>query len=382
MKKVISITIGNVVFSIEEDAYEKLSNYLGALRRHFGDTAEGSEILEDIESGIAEKFQARDKKDAPISIEDVDRVVEAMGTVHDFENFDSKEAEKVRAAKRLYRDPDDRMIAGVASGVAAFFGIDPVIVRIVFVVLAFANGLGILAYAILWLVMPNAATTAQKLEMHGEAVTVQKISAFVEENFEKIKKKDNTKEEKQEKVKVYGAMINFNKSLLSGIGSFIRIIIGIGFTLIGIGGIVGLTIGSFALLILLPTAPDTEPIIRIVVDSFFGANASPVLILSAYFLIFIPFLTLLLGGIGMLRKKPTLTAPLIVVMTIIWFFALMNLLVFGANNVPELQERIQALDATSEEMEIERELDEIDQLFDEIIIESEFINNSTTTIDQ
>ena len=226
-----------------------------------------------------------------------------------------------------------------------------------------------MAYAILWLVMPKATTTTQKLEMQGEVVTIQKISEFVEENIDKIKKKDSTKGKTTSRpVMRKRPVIDFNKSLLHSIGSLIKIILGVVFVVVGTIGIIALTIGSFALLIALPTAP-ADPVVQIIVDTVFGENTHPTLVVALYFIVFIPLLKLLLGGIGILRKKPVLTTPIVVILAVVWFYSLISTLLFGASNVHTLQERIQALEEPTE-IPLEVELDELDTLFDKVLEEA------------
>ena len=192
MKKVINITIGTVVFFIEEDAYERLSGYLSSIRKHFGESPESEEVVEDIEISIAEKFTDFVREGSAITLEDVEKVVTEMGTVKDFEAFDEQnEAASTEdtkktpvSSRRLYRDADDKIIGGVASGIALYFGIDPIIPRILFAVLMFANGFGFLAYLLLWVIVPKAESTSQKLEMRGEAVTIKHMSEFVENSID------------------------------------------------------------------------------------------------------------------------------------------------------------------------------------------------------
>jgi phage shock protein PspC (stress-responsive transcriptional regulator) len=88
----------------------------------------------------------------------------------------------------MYRDPDNRVIGGVCSGLAAYWNMDPAIIRVVFIVLVLIGGSGLLVYLILWIVMPEAQTTAQKLEMRGEAVTIDNIKDFFRDEFEQVKK--------------------------------------------------------------------------------------------------------------------------------------------------------------------------------------------------
>ena len=152
MEKAINITINGQVFYIEEKAYQKLSEYLDSVKKHFSPTEGGEEIVNDIEIRISEKFSSKtSSKKEVINLKDVESVIKSMGTVDDlneFENIEPKET-KSFAKKRLQRDPDNAMIAGVASGVAAYFNIDPVAVRIIFVILLFfPTGLSLLTYCI------------------------------------------------------------------------------------------------------------------------------------------------------------------------------------------------------------------------------------------
>ncbi len=190
MHKTISITIGGLLFHVEEQAYQRLDSYLQSVRAHFARIEDSDEIVGDIESRIAEHFSEKlGRAKQVINVKDVDALIATMGTVKDFEAFEptdpdshatdeqtraaESEQATARASRRLYRDPDDQVIAGVASGLAKYFGIDPAIVRIVFVVLIFAHGLGVLAYIILWIAVPTAKTPGQKLSMQGEPVTLR-----------------------------------------------------------------------------------------------------------------------------------------------------------------------------------------------------------------
>ena len=97
----------------------------------------------------------------------------------------------------MYRDPDARIIGGVCSGLGAYWNIDPTLIRIVFIVLAIFGLAGVLIYLILWIVLPEASTVAQKLEMRGEPVNVSNISDFIRDEFEHVKKSMNFKKSKK-----------------------------------------------------------------------------------------------------------------------------------------------------------------------------------------
>ncbi len=174
MKKIININLSGRVLPIEDSAYEKLQSYIESLRRYFANEESRDEIINDIESRIAELLHEKIRKGAlAVTDEDVNEVIASMGTVEDFE---AEEKENVTASSasssqqrhtdadytntrrektRLYRDSGDKMIGGVCSGIASYLGIDPAIIRILFAIISFGGfGLGFLAYIILWIVLP------------------------------------------------------------------------------------------------------------------------------------------------------------------------------------------------------------------------------------
>lgn len=173
MKQVININFHGRVVPIEVSAYEKLKAYTDSLGRHFRKEEGGEEIINDIEGRIAELFQERLKEGATcITDEHVEAVIQSMGRPEEFDEgaqSETTEEEKTQTgdqtkstpfqqAKRLYRDENDKVVGGVCSGIANYFGIDVVIVRVIFVLLFF-TGIGVLPYIILWIAVPSSATT-------------------------------------------------------------------------------------------------------------------------------------------------------------------------------------------------------------------------------
>ena len=192
MKKTFTINISGSVFHIEEDAYEVLQKYLVNLKNHFGNGEEGKEILADIEARIAEicSVKSADWKKI-ITLDLVNEVIETMGTPESI----SQEADdeeplpgQVKSKKRLYRDPEHRVLGGVCGGLAAYFDMDIAVMRIIFVLLTFiTTGAGVLAYLILWIAVPKAVNTAQRLEMRGQNVSVKNIEKFIKEETDAVK---------------------------------------------------------------------------------------------------------------------------------------------------------------------------------------------------
>ncbi|HMM04552.1 MAG: PspC domain-containing protein [Dysgonomonas sp.] len=188
MKKVIEVSIGGINFTMEDDAYYRLKEYLRRFEETISDKKEAREVMEDVEARVAEIFQKEMKfSNQVVDMRLVQVVIDHLGEVEtktqnenqssSQSNYDPGE-EYTRGNKKFYRDMDDKMLAGVCSGIATYTGVDVTIIRLIFVALAFAYGSAILAYFILWIVSPRAETIAQKLELRGYAPTADNIRKF------------------------------------------------------------------------------------------------------------------------------------------------------------------------------------------------------------
>lgn len=192
MKKTFTINLSGRVFHIEEDAYETLKKYLVNLTNYFGKDEDGKEITADIEARMAEIFSQKstDGKNV-VTLDWVNEMIETMGTPENFEEETIEEeplAGQKRPKRKLYRHPESKVFGGVCGGIAAYFDKDPVFVRIIFVVLGLiTTGAAVLAYLILWIAVPKARTTAQRLEMMGEEVTVKNIEKFLRDEMDSVK---------------------------------------------------------------------------------------------------------------------------------------------------------------------------------------------------
>ncbi len=187
MKKTLKVNIGGAVFMIDEDAFNKLDNYLDAIKRHYGNSAESKEIVDDIENRVAELLL--DKTSASkqsVNEADVQSVIGTLGYPDDFRREEPSRSGK--SYSRFYRDPDDRIIGGVCSGLGYYFNIDPILIRIFLLAAVLLWGVGTLLYLILWLVVPVARTPAQKLEMRGEPITFDNINSAVKNEFNEVRK--------------------------------------------------------------------------------------------------------------------------------------------------------------------------------------------------
>ena len=199
MNKTVNINLGGIFFHIDEDAYQKLTRYFEAIKRSLSNSNGQDEIIKDIEMRIAELFSEKHSSDKQvINLRELDEVIAVMGQPEDY-RIDTEEAEFQqkstsfeyisRPSKKLYRDKDGGMIGGVLAGLGHYFGIDKVWLRILLLILVFAYGTGLLAYIILWIVMPEAVTTSEKLEMTGEPVNISNIEKKVREEFDNVSEK-------------------------------------------------------------------------------------------------------------------------------------------------------------------------------------------------
>src|SRR5690606_19105257 len=237
MNKTVNINLGGMFFHIDEDAYQKLSRYFESIKRQLSDSDGKDEIMSDIEYRISELFSEKLKSDKQvISMKDIDEVIAIMGEPKDY-RLDEEEATtnttySSRKTKKLYRDVDNNVLGGVLGGLSHYIGIDVVWLRILMLILFLFYGTGGLLYIILWIVIPKAVTTAEKLEMKGEAVNISNIEKKVREEFENISEKVNNidYEKYQNKVqegakKVGNSLSDFFLGFLNVIGKIIGIVI-------------------------------------------------------------------------------------------------------------------------------------------------------------
>jgi phage shock protein PspC (stress-responsive transcriptional regulator) len=190
MKKNISINLQGMIFHVEEDGYEVLSQYLASVKAYFSTYEGHEEIVADIEGRIAEIFASRlSPSKQVITLTDVQALVAQMGSVADFELLNEEDSYTTaghkgphtapgtgtrtgtragtRTGKRLFRDESRKMLGGVSSGIALYLGTDPALIRLVFLALFFAGGFGLILYIICWIALPGSSTlpevTAKRL---------------------------------------------------------------------------------------------------------------------------------------------------------------------------------------------------------------------------
>ena len=173
MKKTIQINLAGSIFHIDEDAYEILKDYINRVERSLGRSAEGPEVIQDLEARMAELFTERLKPHRKvISVDDVSEVLKTVGAPEDIGDSRDKSWSGSRNRydgkryRRMYRDAEDKPIGGVCSGLSYYFNTDPLLIRILFVIALFI-GFGFLAYIVLWIALPLAQTPEQVSEMRS-----------------------------------------------------------------------------------------------------------------------------------------------------------------------------------------------------------------------
>jgi len=187
MKQTISVNLNRQVFYLDLDAYDTLKKYLDEIKKYFSKEASSTEVVDDIEARIAEKFGdiiGRSKK--AIQLADVDKIIEEMGSVDDITGVEEDvktEEVKSEEKRKLFRDPDTKIVAGIISGIAAYFDAKSLFFRIAFIVLLVNPAtfwIAIVGYIAAWIFIPEAKTSLEKLEMRGKPATVSELQTAIE----------------------------------------------------------------------------------------------------------------------------------------------------------------------------------------------------------
>lgn len=263
MKKSIKISLGGIAFNIDEDAYALLESYLNKLKEHLGATPEAREIVNDIEARASELLLSAIKENESVTLEMVQQVIDTLGNPEQIageaDEQTQSETYKSSVKKRLYRNPDNAVVAGVAGGLGVYFNVDPLVFRIIFAALVLAQGLGLLIYLVMWIAVPRAESARQKLEMRGEPVTLENIEKNIRKEYEEVKKnlhKHSTSETADKGISLISQLFLWLGRFLEVLAKVIVIIIGvvlIGVALIALVATIGsLFLGGLAIATVFP----------------------------------------------------------------------------------------------------------------------------------
>jgi phage shock protein PspC (stress-responsive transcriptional regulator) len=355
MNQTVTINISGIVFHIEVDAYEELKKYLNKIESYFKNSEESKEIMTDIELRIAELFSEKITSDNQvIQSKDVDEVIIIMGKPEQYidedevqqesstqDDFSSKKSSTSSSSKKLFRDPDDRMIGGVSAGLAAYLGVEALWLRLFFV-FALIMGFGFVLYIILWIVMPEAKTSSDKLNMRGEAVNIDNIGKTFKDEADKMSEnfKKNGKHYGRKAESAIESVFNFVGQLLNGVFKVLGKVFGVVFLLVGtflLVGLLGMLIGSETIFSI-----TTDGVFSITSKEFFNLifiseDQFHIAIIGAAITIGLPIIMLIYAGANLLFKVKTY-AGVSVGLFVLWVIGVFMCAMIGIRMGTEISE--------------------------------------------
>lgn len=336
MKKTVNIHLAGILFVIEEDAYELVKSYLDRLRKSFEHSKDQEEICNDVEARMAELASAKksDRKEV-ITIQDMEEILQTLGDPSDFideeENESQTKSNSFRTEnneeRRFFRDTEKASFAGVCAGIAAYFQVDVVIVRVLFVLLGLVGGFMIPLYIILWMVTPAARTRIERLQMRGKAVTVDNIKEEFEHATDRIK---------QSSLRFEREIKDKNSHLRKSVGSVLQLIgkiVGIGFIGFGVFSLISVLFTSFIEIELFPFSSESNLLTfnemseLIFIDD---SNSFYMWFSSFSILICISLFSILLGITLTFRLKAAWMKPSFIFLVV---FGIINLIVIAYQGV-------------------------------------------------
>lgn len=357
MNKTVNINLAGIFFHIDEDAFLKLQGYLDAIRQSLTDSQGRAEIIADIEARIAELFNERIVNNKRvISLKEVDDVIVIMGQPEDYvvddsifeddplENVREKTKRPDSGSRKLFRDTDNSYIAGVSSGLGHYFGIDAIWIRLLWVLLAFGSGgTFIFIYILFWILVPEAVTTSDKLNMTGDPVNISNIEKKIKDGFENVSQNVSDAVKNMDLPRQGNRIKTGSRTFFSALGELILFI----FKVIGkCIGIVLMIIGAFSLIALLVAlfSVGIAEIINIPgVDFLDATNAAniPIWMMSVlmFFAIAIPFFFLFYLGLKILVNNLKSIGQIAKFSLLgLWLMAIIGLVIIGVKQASEYSE--------------------------------------------
>ena len=347
MNKTIIININGTVFHIEENAYEILKQYMTAIKRHFFDSEDSLEITTDIENRVAELFSeilANEGRQAIID-QDVNNVISQMGGIADFEGAAAADSQPghytyntAATTRRLFRDPDNHLIAGVCSGIANYFDTQAVWIRLIFAVSVAFAGTGLFLYIILWIVLPKAVTRADRMAMRGEKLDLQGFKKNFDDEVSSVRERlaDVSHDAKPIIYRFRDFIGEFFSFLGKAIGGAVKLLI----KLIGIAFLVsffGMALGLIVVFVLVVGFGHHE-LVNIFPFSVIGNRYDTYIYVSAFFAALLPLLTLILLLLQLIFKTQSVGRSLGSTMAIVWVGAICALVFYSAKVTEEYRD--------------------------------------------
>ena len=304
MNKIIQINLGGAALTLDDDAYELLKTYLQKIKRAFNDASSHDELIKDFETRIAELLQEKNPGSSIYSRKNVEAVIAVLGEPEQIleessseagpRNNYSQEDSTFNPGRRLYRHGHDKVVAGVCAGLAQYLGIkDPLWVRIGFVILIWVFGIPIWIYLLLWIVLPEAKSPSEYLEMQGKPINFDNINNIINEGVDKIKSFATSSDTNAGK-------FNFEtkRTIFENFGDFLKKMGGLLLVILGIIILIGAITSFFSFTASLIVAAAFIP-------SFFGDNTfwNYMMVISLYLLIAIPLFYIIFWFINYLRNR-------------------------------------------------------------------------------
>lgn len=329
MKKTIKISLGGLAFNLEEDAFLAMEKYLNSLKDYLGNSSEAKEIIGDIEVRASELFMEQLNSRETVTLEMVNSVIETLGQPEQIGGDKTAEGSTESSFgdasqaknKRLYRDGDNAVIAGVASGLAQFFHTEPIVFRILFIALSLAKGLGVLAYIIIWIAVPIAQNARQRMEMRGEPVNLSNLEKNVKEEYEKVKNMKNKKVSSaiQNVFTGIGQLFVGLGIALGKVGKVITIIIAILLISVGLIALISTTLSVFMGSVLVSIFPAFNGFtITEIIQTTFDLGSVMWVLIPLYVVLAIPLVALIVLGLRLVFNFRIKGAALFVIATTIW----------------------------------------------------------------
>ena len=336
MNKTIIININGIVFHIEEDAYEVLRSYMTEVKRHFAYSPDSEEIVTDIENRLAEMFSERlaEQNKQVIVIQDVNEITQRMGSATEFDLDDEPDAFQshgYRAERKLFRDPDDRVIGGVCAGLGHYFDMEAKWVRLIAFVVTLLWGTGLIVYVILWIILPNARTRAEKMAMKGEPINLQNFKKNFDEEIEALRHQVRPGLEKTEM---------FIRRAGQNTGSYLEKALKVLIKIIGAFVIVicSLTLFSVLMGLLFVLGFLSGPELQTFPLNIVSVKYQSPLYFSIFLLVVIPLIALILFGIRVIFNRKVAGKTTSFALLIIWITGLGMTVYYGSKVGAEFKE--------------------------------------------
>lgn len=341
MRKTLTINLGGTIYHINDDAYTLLENYLEALRAHFCRSKEGEEIVDDIELRISEIFSEHIARGVQvIDYLHVEQVIARMGKPEDMEHEASLGEDtpcgdscNEEVKRKLFRNPDDKILGGVTAGLAAYLGWDITLLRLAMILLGFFVQGVLIAYIIAWVVIPMARTATDRLSMYGKAPNLENIGKSVTSGFEKVNDYVKSPESRS-------SWQRFSQGLVKIAGFLIKLML-ILLTICCVPFLFILLIVCFALLLVSFGLLTAIPTFLIPLNEFFPSvnmellnnfpGSSIVLAVWGIMLVCIPLVGIIQLIMSYFKKWEPMSMATRLILTLIWVFSLCGIVWFVLN---------------------------------------------------